>query len=179
MKQLKKRKVKKRVIWETIVDFTKIKAGGVDASEILKRLRKNRSNIPMKPTFIDHIVLIVKDVATTEKFYSSFLGKPIQLEKEQVAYKIGETKLFLGLPYGKYKTSDKDRNGLNHLAFGVRSLKELKECEKILKKAKIKNSGIKIDKYGKKEFIWLDDPNGIRIEFYCRPKELRRKKIKN
>lgn len=26
----------------------------------------------------------------------------------------------------------------------------------------------KIDKYGKKEFIWFDDPDGARLEFYLR-----------
>ena len=122
----------------------------------------------MKPKFIDHIVLIVKDVKETEKFYSAFLGKPEQLDKEQVAYKIGNTKIFFGLPYGEYGTLDKDKGGLNHLAFGVRNLDELKELEATLNKADIKHSGIQIDKYGGKEFIWFDDPNGYRLEFYLR-----------
>ena len=50
----------------------------------------------MQPKYIDHIVLIVKDIQVTEKFYSSFLGKPIQQDKEQIAYQIGETKIFFG-----------------------------------------------------------------------------------
>ena len=29
---------------------------------------------------------------------------------------------------------------------------------------------MKIDFYGKKEFIWIDDPDGIRLEFYLREK---------
>jgi len=57
--------------------------------------------------YIDHLVLIVKNVEETEKFYTSFLGKPIQQDKEQVAYKIGETKIFFGLPFGEYEKSDK------------------------------------------------------------------------
>lgn len=122
----------------------------------------------MKPKFIDHIVLIVKDVKRTADFYSRFLGKPLQLEKEQVAFQIGETKLFFGLPYGEYEKHDKDKYGLNHLAFGVRSLTELRKFEEILNKVGIKHSGIQIDKYGKKEFIWFDDPDGIRLEFYLR-----------
>lgn len=123
----------------------------------------------MKPKFIDHIVLIVRDVKETEKFYSSFLGEPEQLDKEQVAYKIGDTKLFFGLPYGEYGALDKDKGGLNHLAFGVRTADELRGFEKVLNEAGIKNSGVKMDKYGNKEFIWFDDPNGYRLEFYCRP----------
>lgn len=123
----------------------------------------------MPPKFIDHIVLIVRDIEETEKFYSAFLGKPIQLEKEQVVYKIGDTKVFFGLPYGEYEKSDKDKTSLNHLAFGVRTGDELREFEKVLNEANIQNSGIKIDKYGNKEFIWFNDPSGIRLEIYCRP----------
>ncbi len=123
----------------------------------------------MQPKFIDHIVLIVKDIEETEKFYSSFLGKPVQIDKEQVAYKIGETKIFFGLPFGEYEKSDKDKTSLNHLAFGVRTVEELSEFEKTLNEVNIKNSGIKTDKYGNKEFIWFDDPSGIRLEIYCRP----------
>ena len=124
----------------------------------------------MQPKYIDHIVLIVKNIEETEKFYSSFLGKPEHQDENQVAYKIGETKIFFGLPYGEYEKSDKDKTSLNHLAFGVKTAEELREFEQILKEANIKNSGVKIDKYGNKEFIWFDDPSGIRLETYCRPK---------
>lgn len=122
----------------------------------------------MKPQFIDHFVIIVKDVKRTADFYSSFLGKPIQMGEEQVVFQVGETKLFFGLPYGEYARYDKDNYGLNHLAFGARTLEELRNFESVLNKAGIKNSGIQIDKYGKKEFIWFDDPDGIRLEFYLR-----------
>ena len=122
----------------------------------------------MQPKFIDHIVLIIKNIEETEKFYNSFLGKPEQQDKEQVAYKIGETKIFFGLAYGDFEKSDKDKTSLNHLAFGVRSMEELREFEQTLNNSGIKNSGIMNDKYGNKEFIWFDDPNGYRLEIYCR-----------
>ena len=123
----------------------------------------------MKPTFLDHIVILIKDIKTTEKFYSLFLGKPIDRTDYHVAYEIGETKIFFGLSGNKDTPKfDKENLGLNHLAFRVKNLEELKEFEKILNKVKIKNSGIQIDKYGKKEFIWFDDPDGIRLEFYLR-----------
>ena len=51
----------------------------------------------MQPKYIDHIVLIVKNIEETEKFYSSFLGKPEHQDENQVAYKIGETKIFFVL----------------------------------------------------------------------------------
>jgi catechol-2,3-dioxygenase len=64
---------------------------------------------------------------------------------------------------------DKERIGLNHLAFGVRSLQELRKLLNHLNDAGLQNSGVKIDHYGNREFIWLDDPSGFRVEFYCRP----------
>jgi catechol-2,3-dioxygenase len=61
-----------------------------------------------------------------------------------------------------------DRIGLNHLAFGLKKKTELKEMAKLLSRLKITHSGIKTDKHGKKEYIWLNDPDDIRIEFYLR-----------
>lgn len=126
----------------------------------------------MKISFIDHIVLMIKDVKGTDRFYSKFLGKAFYNDKYSVCYKIGNTKLFLGLPYHGIKNNkfNLDRIGLNHLAFGVKTLTELKALERLLNKTRIMNSGIKIDKYGKKEFIWFNDPDGIRLEFYLRPR---------
>jgi glyoxylase I family protein len=125
----------------------------------------------MTPKFIDHIVIMVKDIRETEKFYSIFLGKPKYLEKMQVIYKIGDTKVFFIMVNGEWQLTDKDRGGLNHLAFGVSTGDELRKFEKILGSGNIKNSGIRIDKYGNKEYIWFDDPNGIRLEIYCRGNE--------
>ena len=116
---------------------------------------------------IDHLVLLIRDLKITEQFYSIFLGKPIHKDKFQIAYEIGNTKLFFAKSNRNIKF-DKENIGLNHLAFGVSTINELKEFENTLKKYKINNSNIKIDKYGKKPFIWFDDPDGIRLEFYLR-----------
>lgn len=123
----------------------------------------------MNPLFIDHLTILIKDVERTASFYSKFLGDPIQKDQEVVAWKIWDTKVFFGLPYNeKSPVFDKENIGLNHLAFGVRTLEELKQWEEVLNKENIKHSGIKICPYSKKEFIWLDDPDGIRLEFYLR-----------
>lgn len=128
----------------------------------------------LKPKFIDHVVIMVKNVYKTETFYSKFLGKPLSKDKYSVAYKIGGIKLFFGLPFKNVRNNNFNRNriGLNHVAFGVNSLGKLKKIKKQLDKAKIKNSGIILDNYKHREYIWIDDPNGIRQEFYLRyPKE--------
>ena len=122
----------------------------------------------MQPQFIDHIVIIVKDKNITKDFYSKFLGEPEEAYEDSISYKIGDTKIFFGLPYGHHEKYEKDNTGLNHLAFGVSAVDELKELEARLNIGGIKHGGVQIDMYGGKEFIWFDDPDGYRIEFYLR-----------
>jgi len=119
--------------------------------------------------FIHHIVLVVSDIKQTAEFYRKVLGKPEEKGRYSIMYHIGKTKLFLTLPYGKLSKKDRfdpNRIGLEHLAFGVNSLGELKKIEKHLDEQEIRHSGIHIDKHSRKEKIWLDDPDGIRMEFY-------------
>ena len=123
----------------------------------------------MELKLIDHIVIVVKYIGETEKFYSSFLGKPVHQDDQQLVYQVGYTRLFFTSPHGTFEERDKDRGGLNHLAFGVNTVEELRAFEEVLNKASIKNSGVKIDKHGGKDYIWFDDPSGFRVEIYCRP----------
>jgi len=123
----------------------------------------------MQPSFIDHIVIGVQEIDRTTRFYEVFLGKPVHRDNESVAFQVGKTRVFFGLPSGEFIKTDKDRGGLNHLAFGVRTAAELRALEETLNNADIKNSGVRIDPYGNKQFVWFDDPDGYRLEFYCRP----------
>ena len=125
----------------------------------------------MDSHFIDHILLIINDVNRTVEFYSKIFGEPISQDAYSVAWKFGETKLFFGLPFKNLENNAFDRNRivLNHVAWGVRTLDELKEWNKKLEDGAIKNSGIIKDKYKNREYIWFDDPDGIRQEFYLRP----------
>lgn len=122
----------------------------------------------MEKLFLDHLVISTTNFKKSTKFYQAFLGKG-HASKENTWWQIGLMKLFITFPYKKgAKSFDKHNIGLNHLAFGVGVLSELKKYERRLNKAKIKHSGIQIDKYSNKEFIWFDDPDGIRLEFYLR-----------
>lgn len=117
---------------------------------------------------IDHIVISVNDLPKSIKFYEKFLGKGDKT-KDDVSWKVGQTRLFLTSAYKKTaKPFDKHNFGLNHIAFGVTGLMELRKVADLLTKAKIKHSGITHDKYCNKSFLWLDDPDKIRIEFYLR-----------
>jgi catechol-2,3-dioxygenase len=124
----------------------------------------------MYPQFVDHLVFRVADLSKSERFYTMLLGQPPHRTEDSIMYQVGDTRLFFTRceqpQPGPY---DKEEVGLNHLAFGVRTLEELQVIQEQLGRAGIPNSGIKIDRYGQKEFIWLDDPDNMRIEFYLRP----------
>lgn len=122
------------------------------------------------PQFVDHLVFRVTETVRTERFYTALLGPPSHRTEDSVMFQVGETRLFftrsVQQPSGTY---EKESVGLNHLAFGVRTLEELQTIQGQLDRAGIRHSGIKKDRYGQKDFIWLDDPDGMRVEFYLRP----------
>jgi catechol-2,3-dioxygenase len=124
----------------------------------------------MLPTlYIDHLVFRVADLAPTEKFYTALFGEPTFRTDEAVAYQPGETTLFFTPSTKPTSPYDKEQPGLNHLALGVHDPADLRKIEDHLNKSGLKHSGIGIDSHGGKEYIWFNDPNGFRLEFYCRP----------
>jgi glyoxylase I family protein len=122
------------------------------------------------PLFVDHLVFRITDLERTERFYTAFLGESSHRTADSIMYEAGETRLFFTLSTERRTLPyEKEAVGLNHMAFGVRTLKELQTIQKQLDAGGISHSGIKLDKYGSREFIWFDDPDGLRIEFYLRP----------
>jgi glyoxylase I family protein len=122
------------------------------------------------PQFVDHIVFRIADLGKTEHFWTALLGSPPHRTPDSVMYQVGDSRLFFTLcSVNSTEKYDKERIGLNHVAFGVRTLGELRDVQRQLDSAGIQHSGIRKDQYGQKDFIWLDDPDGIRVEFYLRP----------
>jgi glyoxylase I family protein len=122
------------------------------------------------PQSIDHLVFRVSALNRTERFYTAILGQSPERAEGSLMYEVGDTRLFFTTSTeassGVY---DKEKIGLNHLAFGISTLTDLQALQIQLNIAGITHSGIKLDQYGLKEFIWLDDPDGMRTEFYLRP----------
>ena len=122
------------------------------------------------PQFLDHIVFRVRDLDETERFWTLLLGHPSHRAPDSIMYQVGDSRLFFTrCNADSWEKYDKEGIGLNHIAFGVRKLDELREIGQQLDSGKVSHSGIQKDRYGQKEFIWLDDPDGIRVEFYMRP----------
>jgi glyoxylase I family protein len=124
----------------------------------------------IRPQFVDHLVWRVRNLSRTEKFYAAFLGTPHQRAADSIMYQVGDTRLFFTRCDQQHAANhDKENVGLNHFALGVRTLEDLKKLKGQLDAAAIVHSGIRLDPYGTKEFIWMDDPDGLRLEFYLRP----------
>lgn len=125
----------------------------------------------INPEFVDHLVFRVKELDRTARFYTSVLGQPIEQSEDSLMYGAGDTRLFFTRSnVSQQAPYEKERIGLNHIAFGVRTIEELQTIRAHLDNIGISHSGIRLDRYGLKEFIWLDDPDGMRIEFYLRPR---------
>jgi catechol-2,3-dioxygenase len=119
--------------------------------------------------FIDHLVLVVSDIGRTREFYSKIFGEPTYQNERSLVYNIGRTRLFLVLPHGELPPGDvfsPNRIGLEHFAIGIGSVGELGEIARVLDAGGIAHSGIHIDTHSKREKIWLNDPDEIRIEFF-------------
>lgn len=116
---------------------------------------------------IHHIVFTILDVAETEEFYTKIFGQALYTNSNTAMYQVGQTMLiFIEKEKKSHSRFDPSTIGLDHLAFGLKNLSELKEVEEVLKEQRIKNSGIHMDNSSKKEKIWLNDPSNIRVEFY-------------
>jgi glyoxylase I family protein len=120
------------------------------------------------PNFVDHLVFRVAEFERTERFYSALLGQPLK-EEDYIMYMAGDTRLFFTRSVeSRQGMYEKEKVGLNHIAFGVRTLKELQTIQAQLDSSGISHSGIKLWQDGLTEYIWLDDPDGMRIEFWLR-----------
>jgi catechol-2,3-dioxygenase len=120
------------------------------------------------PRFVDHLVFFVGDVSRSLRFYEILLGPPAQDSEDSAMFMVGDARLFFVRAKVLDQAFDKQRVGLNHLAFGARTIEELRQTAAQLDKAGVVHSGIRIDHYGNREFLWFDDPDGMRVEFYPR-----------
>jgi catechol-2,3-dioxygenase len=119
------------------------------------------------PNFVDHLVFRVAELGRTERFYKEFLGEPLRAE-DYIMYRAGDTLLFFTAAEAPQGPFDKEQVGLNHIALGVRSLEELWTIQIQLDDGGISHSGIKLWQDGTTHYIWLDDPDGMRVEFWLR-----------
>ena len=112
----------------------------------------------LKVTGIDHVVLHVKDLARSKKFYVGLLGMSVQYESSwQLFLKCGNQ----GVALFKIEDGAKIHGGseMNHMAMRLKS----GEYEKV--KAVLEEAGFKVSgRRGDPHCIYFSDPDGHRLQ---------------
>jgi len=110
---------------------------------------------------LSHIALKVRNLKTTEKFYTEVLGL-------KVAFRVPPKMLFLSTPgsndllnFVKTGRKPSGNQGLEHIGFHV-TADRLKKLEK-----QLTSSGVKIDGRRGRSAIYISDPDGYQLEYYC------------
>lgn len=126
----------------------------------------------LKLTNIHHIAIICSDYQRSKVFYTEILGLEIIREvyrEERQSYKLD---LALGnryvielfsFPDPPKRVSRPEALGLRHLAF------EVEDVQTVINELALNSIGaepIRTDEYTGKQFTFIEDPDGLPIEFY-------------
>ena len=121
-----------------------------------------------KPKRVGHLVLNVRDVEASTRFYTEILGFEIAVERPNMTFlTCGKIHHDLAL----FKASEDSPSvsegqvGLNHFAVQIDDLDALKEAYQ-----RLKENGVPVDNtidHGMTQSVYFHDPDGIRIEFFC------------
>ena len=124
----------------------------------------------VKPKRVGHLVINVRDMETSVKFYRDVLGFEIAVQRPDGSgtfFTCGKVHhdlaLFLAPPDAAPVTPG--ALGLNHMALQVEDFNTLKGFYQ-----QLKDSGVEIDRttdHGMSRSIYLKDPDGIGIELFC------------
>ncbi len=121
-----------------------------------------------KPMRVGHLVLNVKDVEASTKFYTEVLGFDIAIQRPTGTFltcgKIHHDLALFQAPVDALPVTE-GQLGLNHFAVQVADLEDLTEVYNSLK-----DSGAKLDRntdHGMTSSVYFFDPDGNRIEFFC------------
>ena len=121
------------------------------------------------PKRIGHLVLNVKDVEESTKFYTDVLGFHISLQRETATFlTCGKIHHDLALFKAKQSIKIKDGLGLNHMAIQVEDFEALTAYYKILEPMDIIE---RCTDHGMTCSIYLTDPDGNGIELFCNCQE--------
>jgi catechol 2,3-dioxygenase len=122
----------------------------------------------VQPKRIGHLVLNVRDVAVSEKFYTQLLGFEISLKNARGTFltcgKIHHDLALFQAPDDAPPVQP-GQLGMNHFAVQIEDLDELKAIYQ-----RLKDQGVPIDRtvdHGMTASVYFFDPDGNRVEFFC------------
>ena len=121
------------------------------------------------PKRIGHLVLNVKDVEESTKFYTEVLGFHISKQSDTATFlTCGEIHHDLALFQSRIPYKTKDGLGLNHMAIQVEDFEALTAYYRILEHMDIIE---RCTDHGMTCSIYLTDPDGNGIELFCNCQE--------
>jgi len=133
---------------------------------------------------VGHLVLRVKDVARSERFFADVLGFPVvgRNERGMVFFStdLKDNHHMLALMQAKegVATPTRDHVGMQHVSFELGSFAELQDAYKVFKE-----KGVEIHYtvyHGVSKSIYFFDPDGNELEVYCNvPAEEYKKTVPN
>lgn len=121
---------------------------------------------------VHHIAVICSNYDVSRHFYTEVLGFTVISEtyrQERESHKLdlalnGHYVLELfSFPSPPVRTSKPEATGLRHIAFSVETIEKIREH---LHAKNITTESIRIDEFTGKKFFFIEDPDGLPIEFY-------------
>ncbi len=130
-----------------------------------------------KPRKMGHLVLMVRDIHASAKFYTEIVGLQISdwIEDQMVFLRCGTDHHDLALAQLPKDAAHFDkiyppfsRPGTEHFAYELGSLEEIEAAAKFLKEKAVEIvRGIGKHGPGENVFLVFLDPDGNHVEFYC------------
>jgi len=122
--------------------------------------------IMVQPKRIGHVVLNVRDVEASTKFYTDIIGFQIALQKEDATFlTCGTIHHDLALFKAKQSFRLDDGVGLNHMALQVEDFDMLTKYWEKLFQHEIEIA--RTTDHGMTSSIYFEDPDGNGIELFC------------
>ncbi len=120
------------------------------------------------PKRVGHLVLNVKDLTASTKFYTEILGFQISRSRETGTFlscgKIHHDLALFQAPEGALPVTE-GQLGLNHFAVQVEDMADLRQAYQ-----EFEEKGVRLDHntdHGMTSSIYFFDPDGNRIEYFC------------
>jgi catechol 2,3-dioxygenase len=121
-----------------------------------------------KPKRVGHLVLNVRDIEVSTRFYTEVLGFEVAVERANMTFlTCGKIHHDLAL----FKAAEdsppvsEGQVGLNHFAIQMDDLDALKGAYQ-----RLKENGVSVDNtvdHGMTQSVYFHDPDGIRMEIFC------------
>ena len=119
----------------------------------------------VQPKRIGHVVLNVRDLAVSERFYTEILGFQVSLKRDNCTFlTCGKIHHDLALFQAPEDAAPAGDLGLNHIAVQIENMDELTEVHR-----RLKSYGTHIDHltdHGMTKSVYFRDPDGNRVEYF-------------